>query len=447
MEKTVPDLLINKESIFTSKQDECKSNIYTKDAFIKRYSAVTSYEELEKYLPEDQLIHDTARYILDYHKKGLYVSFKNGKLKHFIFLNKSNFIAPYQDKIKINPYIKIAPNSKFRLTQCLLRTSDSKRELNQIDFYVMEILFFLKELEKNKSKEIPDCNFFINWKDQVLILKENNKYYNPFVDVFGKVPLEDEWQKCKLGNLFSFCTIKNYLDIPFISPDDIIRTYKIFSANEDNKCSNTYDHQKLDIDWKDKKEIAFWRGTSTGCGNDIYTNMRMKLAYLSNKWIKDSPDTSKQILDAKIVKWAYKLKKTEKDQYFNRINTKKLNSLGIDLGEKVPIEELYKYKYIINVDGNVAAYRLGFLFSLKAVVFIVEGKYKLWFQDKLVENKHYISIKADLSNLKEKIYWCKNHDKECEKIANNAYEFHENIFSKDNMFSYMIDKMKLLKSE
>jgi len=439
MEKTVPDLLINKENIFTSKQDVCESKIYSRDDFIKRYSVVTSYDELVKYLPEDQIIHDTARYILDYFKKGTYVSFKNGKLKHFIFLNKSNFIAPYQDKIKINSYIKIKPDSKFRLTQCLLRLVDSKRELKQVDFYVMEILFFLKQLEKNKGKSIPDCNFFINYKDQVLIYKENGVYYNPFVEVFGKVPLEDEWQKCKLGNLFSFSSIKNYQDIPFIAPDDIIRTYKIFSSDEDNKCANVYSHDPVNISWKDKKETVFWRGTSTGCGNDIYTNMRLKLAYLSNKW----HDTNTQILDAQIVRWAYKLKKTEKEPVFNRINTKKLNALGIDLGNKVPIEELYKYKYVINVDGNVAAYRLGFLFSLKSVVFIVEGKYKLWFQDKLVENKHYISVKADLSNLKEKIYWCKNHDKECEEIANNAYEFHQNTFSRDNMYDYMIEKIKL----
>jgi hypothetical protein len=443
MEKTVPDLNINKESIFTSKQDECVSNTYSRDDFIKRYSVVTSYDDLVKYLPENQIIHDTAKYILDYHKKGSYVSFKNGKLKHFIFLNKSGFIAPYQDKIKINPHVKnIVPNSKFRLTQCLLRVVDSKRELKQVDFYIMEILFFLKELEKNRGKLIPDCDFFINYKDQVLIHKVNGKYCSPFVEVFGNIPLEDEWQKFKLGNLFSFCTIKNYQDIPFIAPDDIIRTYKLYSADENNKCANVYMHDKPDIKWEDKKEIVFWRGTSTGCGNDIYTNMRIKLAYLSNKWFNSDP--SKQILDAEIVRWAYKLKKTEKDIYFNRINTKKLNSLGIDLGQKVPIEELYKYKYLINVDGNVAAYRLGFLFSLNSVVFIVEGKYKLWFQDKLVENKHYISIKPDLSDLKEKIFWCKSHDTECKEIAKNGLEFYEKTFSKENMFDYILDKMKLL---
>jgi hypothetical protein len=308
----------------------------------------------------------------------------------------------------------------------------------------MEILYFLKELEKNKGKLIPDCDFFINYKDQVLIHKENGVYYNPFVEVFGKVPLEDEWQKFKLNNIFSFCSIKNYQDHSFITPDDIIRVFNIFTSDND-KCANVYDHKKIDIPWEDKKETVFWRGTSTGCGNDIYTNMRLKLAYLSNKW--QDADTDKQILDAKIVRWAYKLKKTEKEHYFNRISTKKLNALGIELGEKVPIDELYKYKYLINVDGNVAAYRLGFLFSLNAVVFIVDGKYKLWFEDKLVENKHYISVKADLSNLKEKIYWCINHDAECKEIAKNALEFHNKTFTKDNMFDYMIDKMKSLESD
>jgi hypothetical protein len=151
MEKTVPDLIINKESIFTSKKEECILPTFNNpEVFIKKYSVVKNYEELEKYLPNDQVLHDTGKYILDYHKKGIYVSFKDGKLKHFIFLNKVDFIAPYQDKIKINPYIKLDPNTKFRLTQCLLRTSESKRELKQIDFYMMEVLYFLKEFEKEK---------------------------------------------------------------------------------------------------------------------------------------------------------------------------------------------------------------------------------------------------------------------------------------------------------
>jgi hypothetical protein len=77
-----------------------------------------------------------------------------------------------------------------------------------------------------------------------------------------------------------------------------------------------YSFEKPEIKWEDKIETAFWRGSSTGCGNNIYTNPRIRLAYLTNKWSQDTTDTSDTkipLLDAQVVQWAYKLKKTEKE--------------------------------------------------------------------------------------------------------------------------------------
>ena len=444
MDKTqVPKLLVNKEDIFTTNKNECTTNIYSDNEYKKRYSVMYSFEELQKYLPsDDQILNDTGKYLMEYHKKGVYVSFKDGKLKHYLFLNNKNFTAPYQDKVKINPRLNINENTnKFRITQCLLKIINEKPDNNVIDYYIMELLYFFQKLEKNRV--VPDCSFFINYKDQVLIHKIGNENYNPFPDAFSNVLIEEEWKKSKLGRLFSFCSVKNYQDMTFITPDDISRVFKIFTGDAHNKrCNNHYYHEPLNIKWEDKKEIAYFRGTSTGCGNDIYNNPRLKLAYLSNKWLNEIDDKNKQVLDAKIVRFAYRLKKTAREPFFNRLNTRKLNNMGIELGEKEPIEELYKYKYIINVDGNVAAYRLGFLLSLNSVLFIVEGKYKLWFQDQLVENKHYISIKSDLTNLKEKIYWCKNHDKECKEIAKNALELYNKLFTENNLFDYAVEMME-----
>jgi len=447
MEKT-PDFEINKNDVYTieyieKNNEKCDARTYTQDEYIKKYATATSIEELENYLPSDnQVLYDTGKYILDYHKKGIYVAIKDNKIKNYIFLNKQNFEAPYQNKIKISSNNRVNKNAKFRLTNSLLRIINEKDEFNKIDFYVMEFLYFLKKLVS--ARDVPDCNFFINHKDQVLINKIDNVYYTPFEDVFGRVPLSEKWQETKLGNLFSICHVKNYQDISFVAPDDIIRVFKLYSSDDDGKCVNPYLHdpKSEDIKWEDKKPIAFFRGTSTGCGNDIYANQRMKLAYLDSKW-QDS-DPNKQILDAKIVRWAYRLKKSPHESHFDRINVDKLEKKGLKLGNKVPIDELYKYKYVINVDGNVGAYRLGFLFSLNAVVLIIDGKYKLWFQDKIVENKHYIKVKADLSDLKEKIYWCIRHDDECKKIAQNALEFYNETFTEDNMYDYtikMINKM------
>jgi siroheme synthase (precorrin-2 oxidase/ferrochelatase) len=110
----------------------------------------------------------------------------------------------------------------------------------------------------------------------------------------------------------------------------------------------------------------------------------------------------------------------------------------------VPLNDVYKYKYLINVDGNVAAYRLGFLLGTGSVVLIVEGKYKLWFQQWLKENIHYISIKEDLSDLKEKIEWCINHDEECQKIAENSVKFFNERLTLEPIYDYMINTIKQL---
>ena len=364
---------------------------------------------------------------------GIYVSFKNGKLIHFLLLNNKNYTSPYQGKIKIVD--KFNKNKKFRITQCLLRYEDNYKEY-YIDFYVMELYYFLLNLAKNRK--VPDCNFYLNHKDQVLIKKIHNTYYDPFVDVVGNQKLDDIWQKCNLGNLFSFSTVKDYLDIPFPTPDDISRVLNIYTPDNDNsgKCQNNYLSDKLHISWEDKKSIAFFRGRSTGCGNDINSNTRIKLAYLDSQW------STNKILDAKLVDWVYRLKKSEKDAEFNKINIRKLESKGIKLGNRVLLNEVYKYKYLINVDGNVAAYRLGFLLGTGSVILIVDGKYKLWFQKWLVEGVHYIGIKEDLSDLKEKIEWCIHHDDECKKIADNSVQFFNEKLTLEPIYDYMIDAIK-----
>jgi hypothetical protein len=96
----------------------------------------------------------------------------------------------------------------------------------------MELYYFLLNLSKNRK--VPNCNFYLNHKDQVLIKKVNNIYYDPFVDVVGHQKLDDNWQKCKLGNLFSFSNVKDYLDIPFPTPDDISRVLNIYTPDNDN---------------------------------------------------------------------------------------------------------------------------------------------------------------------------------------------------------------------
>jgi len=103
------------------------------------------------------------------------------------------------------------------------------------------------------------------------------------------------------------------------------------------------------------------------------------------------------------------------------------------------LEEKAKYKYILNLDGHVAAFRLGHEFSLKSVILIPESKYYLWFSHLLKPYEHFVPVNEDLSNLIDQIKWCINNDDECKKIANNGYIFYKKYLEKEGILDYMQD--------
>lgn len=71
-----------------------------------------------------------------------------------------------------------------------------------------------------------------------------------------------------------------------------------------------------------------------------------------------------------------------------------------------------QYKYQINIDGTVAAYRLPYLLAGSSVVLKQDSIYYEHFYSQLRPWQHYIPIKADLSDLLDKIRWARNHDDE-----------------------------------
>jgi spore maturation protein CgeB len=66
-----------------------------------------------------------------------------------------------------------------------------------------------------------------------------------------------------------------------------------------------------------------------------------------------------------------------------------------------------------------------------SVILRVKSDYVHWCDSKLQAGKHYIEVKEDLSDLKEKIDWCKTHDKECKKIAKRGFKAASKILTDD----------------
>jgi hypothetical protein len=163
-------------------------------------------------------------------------------------------------------------------------------------------------------------------------------------------------------------------------------------------------------DWDGKTSTLVFRGSSTGCGRKVDTNMRLKAASLEYPW-----------LDAGITKLTKNLKFDSKHG-LGKVDT-------VPLVTKKSFTEQSVSKYILNIDGNVAAYRLLTWMQTGSVIFKVRGPFRVWYEDKLVHRKTVIEVKEDLSDLAEQYDWCVQNDKKCKKIAERAMKVSKKLLT------------------
>jgi hypothetical protein len=94
----------------------------------------------------------------------------------------------------------------------------------------------------------------------------------------------------------------------------------------------------------------------------------------------------------------------------------------------------------VYVDGHCAACRYGFMMRLGSVILKVESRQvadTMWYFPLLKPYIDHVPVKDDLSDLEEKIRWCREHDEECRKIAANAKEFYDKYVARDALLDYV----------
>ena len=241
---------------------------------------------------------------------------------------------------------------------------------------------WLRFLDTVKSR-LPDGVFILSLSDSVLLPDSAQGSFVPVFAYSGK---------------------QGYRDIPIPTYDDI------------------FDRQMKDmnIDWSTKRDVAVFRGSSTGCGSTAETNQRLKLATMK------SDD-----LDVGITQYTSHLK------YNSPTDIGKAEKVA-PLVPALLWKEQSNYKYIVHVDGNVVAYRLLKSMLTNSVILRVKSDFVHWCDSELKPGVHYVEVKEDLSDLREKLDWCKTHDAECRQIAKAGYEFADGILNDEAIQSAFI---------
>jgi len=287
--------------------------------------------------------------------------------------------------------LKTLKSKQWRVMQCIVKPYKSSTTSKNYPEFL-------------EGLQLPDGVFILNLTDAVILREDGTE---PWQMVSGSKSLGEYNFKTHLP-ILSGSGQKGYWDIPIPNYDDIriaLGTDKIGIP---------------ELDWSQKKGIAVFRGGPTGCGYTINTNMRLKLATLKS-----------DILDVGIVENKSNSLKFDPEEGLGMLDTDQSKVPFLDL-----ITQQSKYKYIIHVDGNVAAYRLLKSMLTGSVILRVKSEYTIWADHLLKEGKHYISVKSDLSDLDDVLEWCKNNDKKCQKIAKEGLSFATKVLTKEYLRDY-----------
>jgi len=243
----------------------------------------------------------------------------------------------------------------------------------------------------------------------VCLKKDGNITYHD-IQVYDTIAKNNK-KKLIVGTLAqSFLENISYLYLPL---DDNIFSYGIdFIINEGSEIS-----------WSQRKSIAYWRGACSG--QDCYDYFNSISSYYNSvryRLVKELYNYEKG--DAKLTNsWSHS--KNIPNEYF---------------GNQVCHREFYNYKIFLIVDGNVIASNHMWGFASGAVPFLISNA-DCWFMPYITPFVHYIPIKYDLSDLKEKIEWVINNDNEAEEISKNAVNIAKKIFSSEFQKNYVREKI------
>lgn len=208
--------------------------------------------------------------------------------------------------------------------------------------------------------------------------------------------------------VFNTFTMEGCLDIAIPTYDDL-------------EASESHAAVAPGLAWDLRKSVAVFRGTSTGCGTHVRTNPRLAISEL-----RGVPG-----LDAGVVT----LGKAMRFDPERGLGQPSLVPGGIKRFMKP--SDVAKHKYVVHIEGNVAAYRLAGMLRLGCLQMIVQGPYRLWYSPMVLPGINAVCVKRDLSDLAAMIMWCRRHDRECRDMAAQGQKLGERLRSAAVLVRFM----------
>ncbi len=168
-------------------------------------------------------------------------------------------------------------------------------------------------------------------------------------------------------------------------------------------------------EWSGRSSTILWRGATSGSGTISDPEMtgdelipRVQMCLLANS------------IEGTDIKFSNIAQSDNPD-----LDRDRFARAGI-LGAYQPVESWAGYKFAIDIDGNTNSFGTMLPRMHLGCCILKVGSamgWCQWFYDSLEPWVHFIPIEANLSDMAEKVSWCRDHDQECQEIAAKGRAF------------------------
>lgn len=271
-----------------------------------------------------------------------------------------------------------------------------------------------------------DCEFIINTEDFPRAPKGSNKMPWGLPVAADKARLAPFSVPANLAAPFSCCGSDGFLDRPIPTRDD-------WALSAEMQTATT---AAVDEDWASRSDKAVFRGSPSGPAPAAEPNLRLRLVEMA----RARPD----LLDAGITKWTSTMRIHRGARGPAAHNVVPAAKADRRVAEFIPIEkQARRFKYTVAVDGHVAPFRVPACMFHGILVLKPESKWRTWYAPKMSPWIHFVPVAADLSDLFEKIEWCRTNDVACRRIVRNAHRFVARHFKPEALVELCAEQLKL----
>jgi Glycosyl transferase family 90 len=278
---------------------------------------------------------------------------------------------------------------------------------------------YIKRVLEAWGSEIPDGPYIWSLSDAVWVPSESW----PKGSVFGGVKVPRE-----ISPILGVSGRRGFRDVVIPCYDDVSLAKHELG-----------DLRGIIVTWGGKREGVVFRGGATGKGGKA--NQRVAISNMVRGWKREGRRGA-ELFDFALTGGGSKYKL---DEGWNRVLV--TGGVVIEPKRRLTSVQESRFKWILHIEGNVAAYRLGKNLLYGSCVLKVESQYFVWLEYYLVPWVHFVPVKEDLSDLWEKVMWCKAHDSECREIAAKGRELALRLLKIEKVREFFASQMKMAAGE